>query len=392
MDQTQQTTSQATEWNAVPDDEFKFRIREFVEKNLPRELRHLVERQRFAVLKPWMMTLSRAGMLAPAWPREYGGMGLNARKHMMFLEELERGGSPMLLEQGLNNVGPVLIMYGSESQKQHYLPKILSNEYIWCQGYSEPNAGSDLASVRTEGRVEGDELIINGRKIWTSMAFDASHMIALIRTAKTAKKHAGLTLVLIDMNQAGFSVRPIKGLGGEEEFCEVTLDDVRAKLSDVVGEVNGGWRPAVGLLGSERLWLGSPRHSLRALSRLEKIATARGQFQDAAFEDRYAQLLLDVLDLGSTYERMVEALSSGKPYGHEANLLKLWQSETYQRVNELTLEAAGSAGATSGEIEFGEAVLDILTPFYESRQPTIYGGSVQIQRNILSKNVLKLPN
>jgi alkylation response protein AidB-like acyl-CoA dehydrogenase len=176
------------------------------------------------------------------------------------------------MDQGLMNLGPVLIARGTDEQRQRFLPKILSGEHLWCQGYSEPNAGSDLASLRTEARIDGDEFVINGQKIWTSVAFDATHMFALVRTDKTVKKQAGISFVMIDMRQSGVTVRPIRNIAGHEELCEVFIDDVRTPRANLVGELNGGWNVAKALLGFERVWSGSPRQSTMALLRLEQLA------------------------------------------------------------------------------------------------------------------------
>jgi alkylation response protein AidB-like acyl-CoA dehydrogenase len=319
-------------------------------------------------------------------------MGLTSRRHLVYLEELDTAGAPRMNEQGTMNLGPVLIMFGTPEQRARYLPNILSGEHIWCQGYSEPNAGSDLASLRTEGRIDGDRLVLNGQKIWTSMASEANHMFALVRTDKSVRKQAGLTFVMFAMTQPGVTVRPIRKLGGDTEFCEVFLDDVEAPLADVVGGLNNGWTVANGLLGSERLWAGSPRHSVKLLALLRKVARAAGGADDPVFRDRLARLEMDVLDCGALYERNVRQLETGRAFGYEASMLKIWQCETYRRIAELMVEVAGSGGALLGAAASGAAGVDVVHEFYESRLPTIYGGSVEIHRNILAKNVLKLPN
>ena len=265
---------QATQrdWNALSDEEFRLVAAEFFTKNVPAHLRHLSRRPRWSEVKDWYMTMSANHWLTPAWPAEWGGMGLSASKVLVYMEELERGGAPRVMDQGLMNLGPVLIARGSDEQRRRLLPKILSGEHLWCQGYSEPNAGSDLASVRTEARIEGDEFVINGHKIWTSVAFDATHMFALVRTDKTVKKQAGISFVLIDLDQPGITVRPIRNIAGHEELCEVFLDNVRTPLSNLVGDLNDGWQVAKALLGFERIWSGSPRQSTLALLRLQQLA------------------------------------------------------------------------------------------------------------------------
>ncbi len=380
-----------TNWNALSDDRFRATAAAFFDQHCPRELRFPPKRLRWAVVKPWFLTLSQHGWVAPSWPVEWGGMGLAPVKQVIYIEEYERSGAPVMQTQSLTNLGPILIARGSEEQRRTYLPRILSGEHVWVQGYSEPNAGSDLANLRTEARLEGNEFIINGQKIWTTMGFDGTHMFALVRTDKTVKKQAGISFVMFPMDQPGITVRPIEDISGGAEFCEVFLQDVRAKRSDLVGEFNGGWEIAKTLLGFERVWSGSPRQSLIALARLEQVAKANGSWDDAVFQDKYTQLLFDVHDLGAMYERLVRSLGVGKGFGLESSLLKMTATETCQRVTELLVETAGADGATQGNVQIGADSIDILTPFLESRGPTIYGGSNQIQRNILARQWLGLP-
>jgi len=380
------------DWNALSDDEFRQEAASFFAQHVPAHLKFLSRRARWAEVRDWYLTLSRHGWLVPAWPVEHGGMGLSQSKALVYVEELERSGAPRIMDQGLMNLGPVLIARGTEEQRRRFLPKILSGEHTWCQGYSEPNAGSDLASLRTEARIEGDEFVINGQKIWTSVAFDATHMFALVRTDKTVKKQAGISFVMIDMNQPGVTVRPIRNIAGHEELCEVFLDDVRTPLVNLVGELNGGWQVAKALLGFERVWSGSPRQSTLALLRLQRFAQATGKMADPVFRDRYTQITMDVLDAASAYERFAQIMRTGGSFGFEVSMLKIWATETCQRVTELLVEAAGDLGGLSGEVDVEGDPMDILYPFLDCRAFTIYGGSSQVQRNILAKNVLDLPS
>lgn len=379
------------DWNAMTDEEFRRRAAEFFGTYVPRHLCYLNRRPRWAEVKDWYLTMSSHGWLVPGWPVEYGGMGLSPAKFLIYVEELERSGAPRVMDQGLMNLGPVLIARGSEAQRRKFLPRILSGEHLWCQGYSEPNAGSDLASLRTEARLEGDEFVINGQKIWTSVAFDATHMFALVRTDKTVKKQAGISFVMIDMNQPGVTVRPIRNIAGHEELCEVFLDNVRTPRDCLVGGLNEGWQVAKALLGFERIWSGSPRQSILALLRLERFAKLSGRMDDAGFMDRLTQVKMDVLDSASAYERFAQIMRTGGSFGFEVSVLKIWATETCQRVTELMVEAAGEAGTLTGDVALGEEAIDILYPFLECRAFTIYGGSNQVQRNILAKNVLNLP-
>jgi len=379
-------------WNSMPDDDFRQFMADFIARNLPVDLRGKPYRLGWEKSKPWFQILSKAGLIAPAWPVEYGGMGLAAAKHIIYLEEMDRAGCPWMNEQGTMNVGPALIIHGTEEQRAKYLPRILSGEDVWCQGFSEPNAGSDLASVRTEARVEGDELIINGQKIWTSGAHDANMMFALVRTDKQAKKQAGISFVLMNRLQPGITIRPIRMIDGSSHFNQTFFDDARAKLSDVVGGLNNGWKVANSLLGSERLWAGSPRHAYKYLAILEKVARGAGRASDPSYVERKTHLTLDADDLASTYRRTVSTISTGRGYGYEASLLKIWQTELSQRIMELALEISSDAGGLSGDVSLDGETINLLYPYIESRPPTIFGGTVQIHRNILAKNVLKLPS
>ncbi|MCB2039958.1 MAG: acyl-CoA dehydrogenase family protein [Rhodoferax sp.] len=380
-----------TDWNALTDNAFRERAAAFFENNVPHHLRFLNRRPAWSEVKDWYHTLSREGWLCPGWPVEYGGMGLSPSKYLIYVEELEACGTPRVMDQGIMNLGPVLIARGTQAQREKYLPKILSAEHLWCQGYSEPNAGSDLASLRTEARIEGSDFVVNGHKIWTSMAFEANHLFALVRTDKTVKKQAGISFLMIDMDQPGVTVRPIRNIAGHEELCEVFLDNVRTPVENLVGELNDGWQVAKALLGFERVWSGSPRQSLLALLRLEKVARQTGLIDDAAFRDRLTQITFDVLDGASAYERIAQIMRTGGSFGSEVSVLKIWATETCQRVTELLVEAAGDAGHLWGEVAFGDENINVLHPFLDCRAFTIYGGSNQIQRNILSKTVLDLP-
>ena len=381
-----------TDWNHLDDEEFRRVAAEFFATHVPRHLRFLSRRPRWSEVKEWYLTLSARGWLMPNWPKEWGGMGLTQSKILVYLEELERSGAPRVMDQGQMNIGPLLIARGTDEQRARFLPKILSGEHTWCQGYSEPNAGSDLASLRTEARIEGDEFVINGQKIWTSVAFDATHMFALVRTDKTVKKQAGISFVMIDMRQPGVTVRPIRNIAGHEELCEVFLDNVRTPKANMVGKLNDGWNVAKALLGFERIWSGSPRQSMLALLRLQKLAKASGKMADPAFVDKFTQVTMDVLDSAAAYERFAQIMRTGGSFGFEVSMLKIWATETCQRVTELMVDAAGDLGALGGDVDVDGQEMDILYPFLECRAFTIYGGSNEVQRNILAKNVLDLPS
>ena len=249
-----------------------------------------------------------------------------------------------------------------------------------------------LASLQCEARLDGDEFVINGQKTWTTLAQDATHIFLLVRTDKTVKQQAGISFLLVDMQAPGIQLRPIRNLAGDEEFCEVFFDDVRVPTENLVGELNTGWSIAKALLGFERIFLGSPKQSQYALQRLYAMAEALGLFQDAAFRDRFTGLRLKVMDLESIYARFAEVVKTGGTLGPDVSMLKIWATETFASLTELMLEAAGERGAERGELAFTGQTVNVLSQFYNARPATIYGGSNEIQRNILSKHVLRLPD
>ncbi|MCW5604339.1 MAG: acyl-CoA dehydrogenase family protein [Burkholderiales bacterium] len=381
-----------TDYNQMSDEAFRAEVRAFFEQHYPRELRFVARRLRWVEIRDWYMTLSRKGWIAPNWPREYGGMGLDPGKMIVYFEEIERWGIARAPDHGIVQVGPILIRFGSEAQKREYLPKILAGEYVFCQGYSEPNAGSDLASLRTEAVRDVDHFVINGQKIWTTLAQESTHMYILVRTDKAAKKQEGISFMLLDMKTPGVTVRPIRNLAGHEEFCEVFLENVRVPAENLVGELNRGWTIAKALLSFERINIGSPRRPQYALKRLAMLARSKGLFDDPGFVDRFTELRLDMADLASIYARYVEIVKRGEALGQDVSLLKIWAMETWQRLTELLMETAQEYGCVAGEVDFDGVAVDVLSPFYYSRPATIYGGSSEIQRNILAKYVLNLPS
>jgi alkylation response protein AidB-like acyl-CoA dehydrogenase len=318
-------------------------------------------------------------------------MGLSPAKGLIFHEESERWGIARFQDHGILMLGPVLIQWGTEEQRRKYLPHVLSCKHIWCQGYSEPGAGSDLAGLKTKAERKGDEFIVNGSKIWTTLAHDATHMFCLVRTDAKAKKQEGISFLLIDLDQPGIKVRPIRDIAGHEEFCEVFLDDVRTPVSNLVGELNKGWTVAKSLLGFERIHIGSPKLPEYGMEVLEKLAQARGIAADPVFRDKYATLQLDVAHLADAYAHYAGIVARGEALGPDISMLKIWATETFQRIADLILETAGPYGAIDGDVAIGNTTLNVLAPFYKARPTTIYGGSNEIQRNILAKAVLDLP-
>jgi alkylation response protein AidB-like acyl-CoA dehydrogenase len=383
----------ATDWNALSDDEFRQAFRDLVERRCPVELRFMrKQRPLFDEVAVWYHALAEEGWLSPVWPAEHGGMGLTPAKHMIYVEEWGRLGCPRIPDHGIGLVGPLLIEHGTEAQKAEYLPKILSGEHVWCQGYSEPNAGSDLASLRTAAVREGDEFVVNGQKIWTTLAHCATWIFALVRTSRDEKvRQKGITVLLIDMTTPGVKVRPIANLRGEADFCEVFFDNVRVPAGNVVGEVDQGWNVAKSVLGHERIFLGAPTRPEIAIDRLDKLANARDAFSDPAFCSRYAKLRLDLYDLGSAFERFAKVLRDGGQLGADVSMLKIFTTELYQRITEETLQLAGEEARFFDDLDAGNGQVDAMNLFLDSRAPAIFGGSNEIQKNILAKAVLGLP-
>ena len=382
-----------TDYNAMNDDDFRNEVRQFFQTEYPEELRNVSHRPMFAEIEDWHKKLHAKGWVAPAWPAEFGGMGLDAAKILIFYEEQQNWGVTRGRDMGVQMVGPLIIKFGTDAQKEYWLPRILSCETIWCQGYSEPGAGSDLASLRTTAIVDGDDFVINGQKIWTTMAHDADHIFMLVRTDPDApKKQQGISFVLAKMDQPGIEVRTITTLSGEKEFCEVFFDDARAPVANLVGELNNGWSMAKALLSFERIFIGAPNMAQNALVQLKTLAEGRGAFADPGFRDRYAEVALDVEDHAALYTRFANQVKRGETLGADVSMLKIWVSETFQKISELMIEVAGPDGGAIGPLQLGNVGVDVLSNFYKSRPTTIYGGSNEIQRNILSKAVLNLPS
>ena len=379
------------DWDEMPEAEFRQMMRQFLEQHYPQRLRYPPRRLHWDEIKEWYFTLSRQGWIAPAWPKAFGGMGLPPGKLLAFIEEQEAYGVARTPDQGLINLGPVLIRFGSKEQQERFLPKIVSGEHVWCQGYSEPNAGSDLASLRTEAVADGGEFIVNGQKIWTTLAQDATHIFVLVRTDKAAKKQAGISFLLVDLATPGITVRPITNIAGEQEFCEVFFDQVRVPRANLVGELNQGWRIAKALLGFERIFVGSPQQSQYALKQVEELARARALFDDRAFVDRYAELALDVADLGAAYAHFAAMVKRGETLPPSVSLLKIWATDTYARIGMLLVESADEHGGSAGEADFGTLRMNALAPLLHSAVTTIYAGTNEIQRNIIAKHVLEMP-
>jgi len=391
--QTEGLAASGDDYAAMSDDGFRLMVRAFLRSNYPQHLRHVPRRLRLHEVRDWYQTLSRSGWLAPAWPREHGGMALPPAKLLIFFEEMEGWGAARLPDQGIINLGPVLIQHGTSEQKARYLPRILSGEDIWCQGYSEPNAGSDLASLRTEAVRDGDHFIVNGQKIWTTLAHDATHIFALVRTDKTVKPQAGISFLLIDLKSPGVTIRPITNIIDEQEFCEVFFEEVKVPVTNLVGELNMGWTIAKDLLGYERIFAGSPQQSRQALHHLEQLADSQSLFELPEFSQSYALLLGDVRELEALYGLFADIVRRGGLLPPSVSGLKVLATETYVRIAREIVRWADESGGTWTGVTMNDGTsLLPPAPFLQSLVTTIYGGSNEIQRNIVAKAVLGMPN
>ena len=290
-----------------------------------------------------------------------------------------------IIDLGETQLGPTIIKMGSPEQSEYYLPRILNCEHVWCQGYSEPNAGSDLASLRTSAELDGDEFVVNGQKIWTTHANDSTHIFTLVRTGKFEKKQQGISFLLIDLDTPGISIRPIINLAGEDEFCEVFFESVRVPKANLVGELHQGWTVAKALLGYERVWIGSPA-----------LVQQLGLEDDRGVMDELAQLQADLHDYRLLYSRTCDAIAdSGKAPGPEVSMLKVYASELLHRLTEFNVEVGAEYGAVVGDVAIGgDSTADMQADLYwqlmMARPVTIFAGANEIQRDILAKTVLGL--
>jgi alkylation response protein AidB-like acyl-CoA dehydrogenase len=351
----------------------------------------------------WQKALYRKGWIAPQWPVEHGGTGWTATQRHIFEEELAYGFCPRLIPFGLKMVAPVIMKFGSPAQKDRYLPRILSSEDWWCQGYSEPGSGSDLASLQTKAVRDGDHYVVNGMKTWTTYAQHADMMFCLVRTSSAGKRQEGISFLLLDMHSPGISVRPIQTIDGSAEINEVRFDEVRVPASNLVGEENKGWTYAKYLLGHERTGIAGVAHSKEQIKRLKAIAAAeragdRSLLETPRFRDKIATVEIDLMALEMTELRTVYAETAGRAPGPEASILKIRGTEIQQAITELLFEAVGHYAFPvederegANEPSIGPDYAGRLAPTYFNwRKSSIYGGSNEIQKNIIAKLVLGL--
>ncbi len=394
--------------NYAPEDlAFRDTVRSWIAANLPADLQQKVLNHKRLVRDDyvrWHRIVHRQGWVAPNWPVEYGGTGWSKVQQHLWEEECARAGTPPILPFGVNMVAPVLIAFGSDAQKRHYLPRILSCEDWWCQGYSEPGAGSDLASLKTRAQRDGDHYIVNGQKTWTTLGQHADMMFCLVRTDPDARKQEGISFLLIDMKSPGITVRPIITLDEDHEVNEVFFDNVRVPVANLVGEENRGWTYAKYLLGHERTGIAAVGRSKRELAFLKGFAArmqkdGRPLIFDPLFSAKVAALEIELMALEVTVLRVISQEARRKAPGPEASMLKVKGTEVQQRITELMVEAAGplalpfDVAFLEGEAAHSSADDDAapLLPYYFNyRKTSIYGGSNEIQKNIITQMILGL--
>jgi alkylation response protein AidB-like acyl-CoA dehydrogenase len=382
---------------------FRDEVRAWLRANLPSALRDKVVRYAPLTrddLLAWHRILAGQGWIAPAWPREWGGTGWTVVERYIFEEECGYAGAPPLLPFGLMMCAPVLLKFGTDAQRQRFLPRIYRGDDFWCQGYSEPGAGSDLAALRTSAVRRGDRYIVNGQKMWTTLAHMADWIFCLVRTdASGERKQDGISFLLIDMRSPGITVRPLMLMDGHHEVNEVFFDDVEVPVDQRVHDEGKGWTVAKYLLGHERMNTARIGTSRRELAQLKRFAAAqrrdgRPLIDDTRFRDRLSRLEIELTALSITNLRFLDALRGGRAPGAEVSMLKIKGTEIQQALTELMLEAAGPA-AFALERADGAPLDDpmlaaIARRYCNMRKTTIYAGSNEIQRNIIAKQALGL--
>lgn len=374
------------DFDALPDEIFRHRFRTWLEETYPPEWRRpVVLRLRGDEEKRWLGMLHVAGYRCPSWPHEHGGMGLSIRKQLIYHAELESFGVARVLDSGAGLLGPVLIKYGTEEQRRAHLPGILDGSVLWCQGYSEPNSGSDLASLKTSAVFDGEDYVVNGSKIWTTMARECAKMFLLVRTDSTGKKQQGISFFLMDMDTPGVTIRPIMNLAGDDEFCQVFFDNVRIPAENLVHRIGEGWEVAKSLLGSERIFVGSPAMSSQTFDILERVLESLlGQVDDDA-RDVVASVFCDLHDLKALYAQVTDAAIRGEADGTTFSLLKVIASELFKRTSDAIITIAGEHAAATGESELAGVATDLHRVFMIARPASIYGGANEVQKNIVAR-------
>ncbi|MGH7964703.1 MAG: acyl-CoA dehydrogenase family protein [Candidatus Binatia bacterium] len=390
---------------------FRAEVRQWLEKNAPRSIKGLSaglteggnwggKKATYANpdMKVWLDVMAERRWTAPEWPTAYGGGGLSKAETKVLREEMTALKlPPPLVGFGLSMIGPTLLEYGTEEQKHEHIPRIVHGEIRWCQGYSEPGAGSDLASLQTRAVRQGDHFIINGQKVWTSLANLADWMFMLVRTDPDAKKHEGITFILVDMESPGVEVKLIKLISGYSPFCETFLTDVQVPAKNVVGKVNAGWTVAKALLNHERTMIAAAFGGGRKGQSVRDWAHAYADFSggrmaDAALRHRLVQYEMDALASKLTNERTRDTAKTGRPPGPESSMFKIYGTELNQHRLELMLSLTGSQALGWEGAGFEQDELVMTRDWLRSRGNTIEGGTSEIQLNIIAKRVLGLPD
>ncbi len=395
--------------NFTPEEEaFRAEVQAFLKDKLPARIANKVkagQRLTKADQDEWHAILNERGWLANHWPEEYGGPGWGAVEKFIFDTECALAGGPRIVPFGVNMLGPVLIRFGNEAQKKYWLPRILSGEDWWCQGYSEPGAGSDLASVKTTAVRQGDHYIVNGQKTWTTQGQHANMIFCLVRTDREAKAQSGISFLLVDMNSPGVELRPIRTLDGDKEVNEVFFTDVKVPVENLVGEENKGWTYAKYLLTYERTGIAGVGFCIAALAKLKVVAAKvmkNGQplDQDPLFAARMAQVEIDLENMKTTNLRVIAAVAGGGVPGAESSMLKIRGTEIRQEILSLIRRAVGPYALPFIEEAQYEGYADepvgpkeaatAAANYFNYRKLSIFGGSNEIQKNIISKMILGL--
>lgn len=385
---------------SAQEEAFRQEVRAFLRRELPTELRRKVARGDHVAKAEhiaWLKVLERQGWIAPLWPKAWGGAGWTSVQRVIFDEECALECAPRANVPSLDLFGPVVIEFGSEAQKQRILPGIRASRDWWCQGFSEPGAGSDLAALKTRAVRDGDEFVVNGSKIWTSHAHFCNWMFALVRTSTEARKQAGISMLAIPMDAPGVSVSPIITVGGLHHVNQVFLEDVRVPADNLIGRPGDAWRMTGFLLSHERVVGAGIGASLKLLRDLKSLARRPDLIADLAFEDRVALLETEVIAHQYTAYRVLAAEMAGEPPGPEVSVLKIRGAEIQQGLCEAIAEAVGQVALIQPATVLGQSGdwaedpwLHAATTYFDRRKISIYGGSSEIQKNIISRRILKI--
>jgi alkylation response protein AidB-like acyl-CoA dehydrogenase len=375
--------------DGLTDSEFRARLRAWLEEHYPKEWRQtIVLRLRGEREKQWHRLCYDHGWRLPAWPRKLGGMGLSAAKQLAYHAEMDAHGTARVYDAGGVYLGPVLMKFGTPQQQQKYLPDIARGDVLWAQGYSEPNAGSDLASLKTTAVRDGDQYVINGSKIWTTMIAESARIFLLARTNQEAKKQDGISFFLLDLDSPGVSFRPIMNLSGEDEFGQVFFDNVRVPAENRVGAEGQGWTVAKSLLGTERISTGSPGLSRHAFNIFERLVNELSLGEDPAVQDLHARLVCDLSDYTALYDQIADASVRGSAGGEDYSTLKILSSELFQRLSEANLQVASELAGAAGAVPIGAQLVQLNKIYMIARASSIYGGANDVQRDIIARNIV----